>query len=335
MSDLVVNESRSRPVDNFVLRALILSVIFHSTLGGGFELAKHMGWLKKDFTPAWLARATQAMLTLKKPQPVVPKPQQEPPMMFVEVDPQVSTKEAPDKAKFYSSKNSKAANKDRDDDATVPDIAGSQTKIAKTEDVSPAKPVPLQPSAPKPIPDLEKARENVPKPKGGPPIGDLAYAKPADQPDEKEGQKDNTPPVRRPPRTLAEAKMLQELAGRKMKQEGGVKRRLTLDSLDAMATPFGEYDRELIEAIQNRWYDLLDSKNFSRDRTGSVTLEFVLNSDGRITDMRVAENHVDELLCYVCQRAVLDPAPYAPWPPDMRRIINGDRREVRFVFYYE
>ncbi len=338
VSELVFNQGRSRPVDNFLLRALIFSLLFHATLGGGFELGKRCGWWKKDLMPAWMTRATQAILELKKPEPPpVARTPQEPPMLFVEVDPQVSTPDAPEKAKFYSSKNSKAANKDRDDLATVPDIEGKQTKVPKTEDVPRARPVPLQPSQPKPEPEPapESKPQEPPKTQGAPPVGDLAYAKPATQPDAKTGEQPAAPPVHKPPRTLAEAQMLQEMAGAKMKQEGGVKRRLSLDSLDARATPFGEYDRELIEAIQNRWYDLLESKNFSRDRTGSVTLDFVLNYDGRVSDMRVVENNVDEMLCYVCQRAVLDPAPFAAWPPDMRRIMNGDRREVRFTFYYE
>ena len=68
---------------------------------------------------------------------------------------------------------------------------------------------------------------------------------------------------------------------------------------------------------------------------GRVTLEFRLNYDGRITDMRVIENGVDEVLSVLCQRAITDPSPYAPWPSDMRRLIGADYREVRFTFYYE
>jgi len=66
-----------------------------------------------------------------------------------------------------------------------------------------------------------------------------------------------------------------------------------------------------------------------------VVLEFNLNSDGRITDMKVINSDVDEFMMYLCQRAVLDPAPFEKWPSDMRRIIGSDRREVRFTFYYE
>ena len=70
------------------------------------------------------------------------------------------------------------------------------------------------------------------------------------------------------------------------------------------------------------------------DRTGKVVLRFHLNYDGSITDMRFAENTVGDLLGYVCQKAVMDPPPFARWPTDMRR---DDRRiivRLQFTFYY-
>ena len=67
--------------------------------------------------------------------------------------------------------------------------------------------------------------------------------------------------------------------------------------------------------------------------TGKVALEFHLHPDGRITDMKVLENTVDELLCLLCQRAILEPAPFAKWPMEMRRLI-GEDREIKFTFFY-
>jgi TonB family protein len=100
------------------------------------------------------------------------------------------------------------------------------------------------------------------------------------------------------------------------------------------ATPFGAYDAAFIEAVTQRWYDLLDSRQFSMDRSGKVTLRFHLNYDGSITDMQVLENTVGDVLDYVCQKAVTDPAPFASWPSDMRRIIGENYREITFTFYY-
>jgi hypothetical protein len=124
------------------------------------------------------------------------------------------------------------------------------------------------------------------------------------------------------------------LAGRKMKQEGGVRRLGTLSSLDVKASPFGDYDRAIIVAIQNRWFDLLDMRGFGHEMSGRVVLDFRLHHDGRISALSVAENTVDEMLSLLCQKAVTDPAPYARWPSDMRRMIGADYRDVRFTFYY-
>ena len=118
-----------------------------------------------------------------------------------------------------------------------------------------------------------------------------------------------------------------------MKQEGGVKRRPEMASLDTKATPFGEYDAALVEAISQRWFALLDERDYASDSRGKVVLQFRLHYDGRVTDMNVAENTAGEVLGLICQKAVLDPAPFAAWPSDMRRTL-GDIRNIQFTFYY-
>lgn len=118
-----------------------------------------------------------------------------------------------------------------------------------------------------------------------------------------------------------------------MKQEGGVRRRLEIASLDAKATPFGAYDAALVEAISQRWFSLLDQRDFASDARGKVVVQFVLHYDGRITDLSVAQNTVGEVLALICQKAILDPSPYASWPSDMRRLL-GESRNIQFTFYY-
>ena len=66
-----------------------------------------------------------------------------------------------------------------------------------------------------------------------------------------------------------------------------------------------------------------------------VRLEFRLNFDGRVTDMRVIESTVDDMFSYLCQRAVTEPAPFERWPSDMRRLIGADSRVVQFTFFYD
>ena len=79
---------------------------------------------------------------------------------------------------------------------------------------------------------------------------------------------------------------------------------------------------------------MLDERRYANDRTGKVVLKFRLHYDGRVTDLGVTEHTVDELLSLLCQKAVLDPAPFARWPSDMRRMNGEDFRDVQFTFYY-
>jgi outer membrane biosynthesis protein TonB len=65
-----------------------------------------------------------------------------------------------------------------------------------------------------------------------------------------------------------------------------------------------------------------------------VVVEFRLNQDGRITNIRVVDSTVSQVLSWFCERAVLDPAPFKPFPSDLRRMMNTDYREIRFSFYY-
>jgi outer membrane biosynthesis protein TonB len=256
-------------------------------------------------------------------------------LMFVNVSPAQAVAEPPKDAKFYSDKNSRAANPEPDDLTEVPKIDGKQTEVVKTEDISRQKFTPLQPSPPPPQPPQEAQPEVKPKPAYTP--GALTLAKPSPTPRKDEGEANEAKeakPAR--PRTIKEAlAQLQnsQLPGQKLKQDGGVRRRHEMASLDTKATPFGAYDAALVEAISQRWFTLLDQRDYASDSRGKVVLQFRLHHDGRVSEMNVAENTAGEVLGLICQKAVLDPAPFAAWPSDMRRTL-GDTRNIQFTFYY-
>jgi hypothetical protein len=102
--------------------------------------------------------------------------------------------------------------------------------------------------------------------------------------------------------------------------------------MDAMRTPYGDYDRDFIDAVRNRWYELLNNREYNVP--GKVVLEFDLHPDGRVTGMSNSVNEVNLLLETFCESAVLDPAPYKPWTEQMRLLISNPRH-LRFTFYYE
>ncbi len=305
----------------------------------GISLALHLGgyggyWLGKKFNvwqnlhwPAWVQRAKNLVAAPKPPAP--PPVAQEIPLMFVDVNPAQATPEAPKNAKFYAAKNSQAANPDPTADAEVPQINGKQADVLKTEDTKRAKFDQLQPD----FAALAKERAAAQaKPKTTQAPGDMVMAKPDVTLRQDDGFTEHSRP-----RTIKEALMRQnrtQLVGEKMKQNGGVNRRLEMASLDAKATPFGSYDAALIEAIQSRWYDLLDGISYNNYRSGRVVVQFRLNYDGRITDLRIAETTVGDTLAVLCQKAIFDPAPYEKWPQEMRQMADKDYRDISFTFYY-
>lgn len=315
-----------KPLAWALLISLAIHVVALVVIPGIYVLLVALALIAKPSDPAQLQQSQ------KKQNPVA----EELPLEFVEVDPSAAVKEAPKNAKYYSSQNSKAANPDAKVETKAPKIDGTQTHVPKAENVQKPKAFPLQPSTPKPQAQ-ERAAEI--KPKSAPKIGDLAMAKPADKPAEKQTDaqiEEPSPPKHVRPRTLAEAEAQNNsIIGPKMKQDGGVKQHRAFASFDAKITAFGAYDAAFIEAVQQHWYALIDAQSATEMRAGRVVLEFNLNSDGRITDMKVIDSDVDDFMMYLCQRAVLDPAPFEKWPSDMRRIIGSDRREVRFTFYYE
>jgi outer membrane biosynthesis protein TonB len=295
-----------------LLMALLISLLVHLTVWGGYQAEKKFHWLGKI---PWLTR-------------LIPKPPAQPPVAKIDplifLDVTEPAAEPPKSAKYYSDKNSRAANPVDSQDINHPKLDGKQRDVPKTEDASkfvktqPPPPVaPQKPAETKPA-QADPAKTLLP--------GGTEKASPEQKP---------TPAPDRP-RTIRDALALQpkQTPGRQMQQDGGVKRRALKSSLDAMATPFGAYDRAIVEAVQSRWYDLLDSQKFAMDRTGKVTIKFHLNPDGSVTESNIADNNVGDLLGYVCQEAIAQAAPFGKWPPDMRRMIGANFREITFTFYY-
>jgi outer membrane biosynthesis protein TonB len=309
--------------------AFAVSLACHLLVFGAYQTGKKYNLWQNLHWPAWLQSLPMLTELLKKKDSQPPPPQrQDIPLIFVNVSPAQATAEPPDNAKFYSDKNSRAANPEADKITDTPKITGKQTEVVKTEDIPREKFTPLQPS--RPAQPAQEAHEEL-KPKPAQPPGDLVMAKPEPKPRLDDGQATQSRP-----RTIKEALARQQdnrLPGEKIKQDGGVQRRHEIASLDTKATPFGAYDAALVEAISQRWFTLLDEREYASDSRGKVVLQFHLHYDGRITEMKMADNTAGEVLGLICQKAVLDPAPFAAWPSDMRRTL-GDTRSIQFTFYY-
>ncbi len=316
---------------NPLVVALLLSLVIHLALLGGWRLGQRMGWWNHH--AAWLVRLTQKLAAARprfhfplQPKPQRPPPQnQEIPLTFLEVDPATAVDQAPEKAKFYSDKNALASNPEPDSKPT-PKIDGQQDQVVRVMEKEKPLPFPLQPAPPKP-----KGGDDAPKP------GDLALNKPRDPKppspglvDHGAGQSVTTPADR--VRTLVQARQRAILSGRLVKQDGGAERKGRV-AFDAKATEFGEYDRDFIAAVESRWHYLIEN-NMVTPRVGKVILEFKLTHDGRITDMKIQDNEVGDILGLFCRNAVEDNQRYKEWPDEMRRKIGLNPRDIRFTFYY-
>jgi hypothetical protein len=297
-----------------LLVALIFSLVLHIAGMGVYRWGVKQHW----WQPVKILSALPKIPPNKKNLPP-PKPPEE---QVVFVDVSHEEKEPPPKAKYYSNKNSQAANPEARKDLNDPKIEGKQTVMPKTESGTRPSKLAFATPAPTSLRGVLPAKTETSQERG-----DLDVAQ---KTSEQKPPQPQTPPR---PRTLKEAQ--QNLTqGEAMKQDGGVKRVRVYSSLDAKQTPFGNYDKQIVDAVTDKWYAMLDNGHFAQDRTGKVVVRFKLKYDGTILEMSTLENTVGISLTYVCRQAIAEAAPFARWPDDMRRMIGANFREVSFTFYY-
>jgi hypothetical protein len=313
-------------------RALILSILIHLTGFGAWKIAQRFHFLDNNNLLALLHRLERktSKAPLKPAQPAAPA--QVPVELLFNIDADNPFPVAPEKPKFYGPQNALAANPTEAKETEQPIIDGRQNKVIRTASAAVSQPHPLQPSPPvDPGKDAEEKKARS-QPKMDIGTIELARVKPDPLKTPEKDDKGTAPePKHVRARTLAQ--LNRSHLGDTMKQEGGV-RRVSLSALDTKGSIMGDYDSEFVDAVQSRWYTLLeDHPNLS---AGHVVLQFVMHPDGGISEMKLITQTVGEdFLWETCKSAVLDPAPFKPWPPEMRREIGSDRREVRFTFYYD
>lgn len=290
-----------------VVLALAISLLIHTFIWAGYELNRYEHWTVR--LPFLAAKH-------------VPPPQiqrYEEPLEFVTVE--IPSTVAPEKPKYISNKNSVAADNSQNKNSQTPKLNGKQADVPETEDVP--RPSFSKSTVGSDQRQADNSREN-PGPKASESSGDLTLGKPQDQQEEPR------------PRTLKEAyaQLARRLPSITMKEDGGAERKAQVPEFDVKLTGFGDYDERFKETVEQNWWNLLDSRRFAMDRTGNVVLLFRLNYDGSISQMRFGDNNVGDLLGYVCEKAILDGAPYERWTEDMRLKL-GDYMDVQFTFHYD
>lgn len=317
-----------------IARAVGLSLLLHFVGIAGVELGNQLGLWDRSFVPeVFRSRVVEEAQELAQQRQV-----QEVPLLFVQVDPAQASAEAPESAKFYSSENTVASNPDATVETEQPKVEGAQEVVPQVMDVPRPSPAPpAQANAPPEREVMRPTPEPAPEPTEAEGPGEMQMARAAPRPEPEPVQLEQEQPAveRAPYRSLAQARAEKGLIqGPKMKQEGGVRKASLASNLDVKAMPFGSYDAAFIAAVQARWFSILDQRDYVRNESGRVVLDFRLTEDGRIMEMRVVESSVSEILTLICRRAVEDPAPYNPFPTDLRRQMRNNYRDIRFTFYY-
>jgi hypothetical protein len=338
-----VNDTSS--TEKFILRALIISLLLHVLIFSVWRVGLAQGWWRNLAVPHWMQWMSQAMLPAvpKKTAVEIPSTSE---LTFVEVDPALATPAPPKKPLFQGAQNTVAANREIKELSVMPNIDGNQEKFLKTtenakpkQQPAPAITAPPQPTAAVTPPPQPAPPQTAPRKSDAP--GDLAMVRPSDKPQEGKKDADATDqtqpqtlpqPAHHRPLTLAEAEAKNGIPGPRTHFAGGV-RNVTSDvSLDVQGTPLGDYIGLLVETVRAHWYQLLETQ--ATDTTGKVVLRFRLHPDGRISDMKMVQNEVSDLLGMTCQRAVLDPK-FPKWTREMRLNLPNDFYDITFTFYYE
>jgi hypothetical protein len=97
----------------------------------------------------------------------------------------------------------------------------------------------------------------------------------------------------------------------------------------------GKYNIQIIEAVQNRWCDLLERRDYAGQPKGSALLTFHLDADGSVSNVCIITNTVNLALAKLAESAIEDVAPFPKWPDEMRSEAGGDVLKVSLDFHYD
>ncbi len=95
------------------------------------------------------------------------------------------------------------------------------------------------------------------------------------------------------------------------------------------------YQHEVLEAVAQRWYDLLEERRYASDDHGRVLVGFQLRHNGTITAVHIIENTTGaDLPGYVAIKAIQDPAPFRPMPVSASNGLHKAYEDICLIFEY-
>jgi len=104
---------------------------------------------------------------------------------------------------------------------------------------------------------------------------------------------------------------------------------------DKNRSPITRYDAELHDSIKKSWHDALQSVDQTRLKEGKVVVQFLLRSNGQISNARIIEDTSGVAEGLIVARAVSNHANYKSWPEGMAQMVGANCRLITFQFNYK
>lgn len=296
--------------------------------------------------------------TFQKP---APKP---PPMKFVETNPD-APENIPDKTNNFSSRNTQLAQ-----EKPAPENKGEKPAIEGQKDIQTSQivtgqlqqpPIEQVEAVPPPSPTVAEKQAAAPKQEQNPLAGfdkkegeskdafGTNIAKVAENmkpiPQKVEGTKNvpliqDTPAVELPaidptrPRPRPTVVKQQKTRPAIFTENKFGTSNIGPVAYDARWNNYGAYLQRLIDTVQIQWENILISGKVYPPSGSTVTVTFILDSEGKIARIVNVENKSSDQAAHACASAITDRAPYGPWTDDMKAML-GEQQEMTFTFYYQ
>ena len=107
-------------------------------------------------------------------------------------------------------------------------------------------------------------------------------------------------------------------------------------AIECRLHPFGIYVQKMLKSIEQQWLLLLStSYGYIRKMPTPQTFvyRFELNSNGKITDLKLDNHPLEELLAELCRQAIASRAPFGEWSKEMIQDF-GHTDQVTIKFEY-
>lgn len=319
-----------------ILAAVALSLLLHAMLILG------AAWVYLlEPAPPW-EPAPPEEIEITFVEPVLPR---DPQRRFVRTSEQQIVPR-PENAMFESDRDSQArSERPPDGELPLPSQEGDDVPFIETQQralaLAEPRPEPPAPVVPPQVaqaapPPAETREETKPEPAPTPAETrkeareDPLYAVARPQP------RRDAEPRKREPETAAPAEARPptqpsfQPQTRPTRIQGSLSNRRGPASLDAIGTPLGRYKKQISDAIGSRWYYYI-GRHMDLVTIGSVQIQFVVNSQGRVIRPRVVSNTSNESFEIFSLQSILD-AQIPPIPEDVAATLENGQMEIEYTF---